>query len=139
MINGKYAKPEKLSAAVNWSGDEYDPFIAPDESYLIFCSNSPAARKEITNFYISFRKKDGTWCKAINMGEKLKMRGSCPAVSPDGEYFFFTSYNRPIKKHSEVPLTYRRKIKLLESPAHNGGIYWVDAEIISDLKPKDLK
>jgi len=139
FINGKYSKPQKLSNSVNWSGDEYDPFIAPDESFLIFCSFGPQAQKDVSNFYISFRKEDGTWSKAIKMGERIKMRGSCPAVSPDGKYFFFTSYNTKVKKHSEFPLTYQMKIKLLESPEYNGGIYWVDAKIIEELKPDNLR
>ena len=66
------------------------------------------------------------------------MRGSCPAVSPDGKYFFFNSYHAKVKKHSEVPLTYQMKIKLLESPERNGGLYWVDAKVIQELKPRDL-
>jgi Tol biopolymer transport system component len=139
LLNGKYTKPKKISKAVNWSGDDYDPFIAPDESYLIFCSAGQLAGKQITNFYVSFRKKDGTWCKAINMGEKIKKRGSCPAVSPDGKYFFFNSYQPRNKEYSEVPLTYKQKIKLLDTSKSTGGVYWVDAGIIKQLKPKELR
>ena len=48
------------------------------------------------------------------MGEKIKFRGSCPSVSPDGKYFFFTSYT-PIKKtFSKIPISYEEKIKGLE-------------------------
>ena len=40
----------------------------------------------------------------------------CPMLSPDGKYFFFTSKR-----------------------SGNGDIYWVDAKIIEQFKPDDLK
>jgi hypothetical protein len=36
FINGKYAEPENLGDAINTNFDEYEPFIAADESFLIF-------------------------------------------------------------------------------------------------------
>ena len=36
-------------------------------------------------------------------------------------------------------MTYEDKIKQLDNPQRVGGIYWVDAKIIEELKPKELK
>ncbi len=57
---------------------------------------------------ISFRKEDGTWTKIKEMGIIPNM---CPSVSPDGKYLFF---------------------------ARHGNIFWVDAKIIENLRPKEL-
>jgi len=65
------------------------PFIAPDESYLIFDSQvTGMGRPEL---FISFKKSDGSWTKAVNMGSAINATktefGAC--VSPDEKYLFF--------------------------------------------------
>lgn len=40
LINGKYERVERLDE-LNTPNVDADPYIAPDESYLIFCSNRP--------------------------------------------------------------------------------------------------
>ncbi|MEW6736356.1 MAG: hypothetical protein AB1489_34005, partial [Acidobacteriota bacterium] len=39
FINGKYSEPENLGDMINTEFDEYEPFIAPDESFLIFMAS----------------------------------------------------------------------------------------------------
>ena len=39
LVNGKYTEPENLGGTVNTEFDEYEPFIAPDESYMIFMAS----------------------------------------------------------------------------------------------------
>jgi hypothetical protein len=61
------------------------------------------------------------------------------AFTPDGKYFFFTSNRILHKSYSEIPLTYEKKLKIMNSPGNGSAdIYWVDAKIIEDLKPKRL-
>ena len=36
LIDGKYQEPENLGEAINSPLDELDPFVAPDESYILF-------------------------------------------------------------------------------------------------------
>ncbi len=118
LVDGKYKNPENLSNAVNSEFDEGDAFIAPDESYIIVCAMGRPDCLGSGDLYISFRKKDGSWSKSENMGNKINTISSeyCPMLSPDGKYFFFTSG----RKGSD-------------------DIYWVDAGIIGDYKPADLK
>ncbi|MBE0655502.1 MAG: PD40 domain-containing protein [Bacteroidales bacterium] len=113
---GKYLKPLKLPKSVNLIEDpviygQVSPFIAPDESYLIF------SRKVNTNdqdLFISFQKEDGSWTEAVNLGDRINSKGIeiCPVVTPDGKYLFYM----------------RRDC-----------VMWVSAKIIEDLKPKELK
>jgi len=108
--NGRYAQPENLGDRINTVKDEATPFIAPDGSYLIF--------NRAQDLFISFRQKDGTWTEAVNLGPSINTLSYelCPIVTSDGKYLFFVS-------------------------SRNGEIsaWWVDAKIIGDLKPKDLK
>ncbi len=89
---------------------EMDPFISPDESYLIFSRGGNGASIDL---FISFRGKDGAWSEAHNMGEAINSSGfeRFPYVSPDGKYLFFTSDRDG-------------------SPE----IYWVNAAVIEKLR-----
>jgi ankyrin repeat protein len=104
---GKYQEPEKLSEeTINLFSFTAHPFIAPDESYLIFDAHPLGMYSDI---FISFKEKDGSWRRARKMGSQVNTEESemCPGVSPDGKLFFF---------------------------ARSKNIYWVDASIISNLK-----
>jgi hypothetical protein len=86
-----YATAVNLES-LNTEYEEWDPFIAPDENYLIFCSTKPGGLGR-DDIYISFKGKDGTWGPPVNMGPEVNSTGSenRPCVSRDGKYFFFTS------------------------------------------------
>jgi Tol biopolymer transport system component len=138
--DGAYEPPVRLSDSVNSEFYEVDPYIAPDESYIIFCRDGEGFGA--TDLFISFQKEDGSWTKARNMGEKINSTGVdlCPFVSPDGKYFFFSSDRNHHKSFSETSLTYEQKIEILSSPGNGlSDIYWVDAKIIQDLKQKELR
>ena len=119
FINGSYTKPEKLGNSINSEFNDADPFIAPDESYIIFQSKRPGGYGG-NDLYISYRKKDGTWCNAINMGPKINTEQSdyCGRVSHDGKYMFFS----------------RSKAGTWISD-----FYWINTKIIEELKPEEIK
>ncbi|MGD8537298.1 MAG: hypothetical protein PVI66_01125 [Candidatus Aminicenantes bacterium] len=140
-IEGLYTEPVNLGDAINTVGFDVDPFIAPDESYIIF-ARIDKERKGNFDLFISFKKKDGTWTRAENMGDKINSNGSeyCPTVSPDEKYFFFTSNRSIHESFSEIPLTYEGKLKILNSPGNGSSdIYWMDAKLIEELKLDALK
>lgn len=113
-VNGQYPKVENLGAPINTEHHEVDAFVVPDESYMIFCSNKPGGFGK-ADLYVTFRQKDGAWSDPVNMGEKINSSYSeyIPSISPDGNYFFFTT-----------------------DKTGNRDIYWVDAKIIKKLKPE---
>ena len=113
-IGSKYPDVDNLGSPINTSYHEVDPYIAPKENYMIFCSDRPGGFGD-ADFYISFRTKEGIWSNPINMGAKINSKAAeyIPYVTSDGKYFFFTS-NKP----------------------GNREIYWVDAKVIEDLRPK---
>ena len=116
-IKGKYPLGENLGKLVNSKHHEVDPFIAPDESYLIFCSDKPGGYGK-DDMYISFHKADGSWSQPVNMGKEVNSpyQEYIPYVTPDGKYFFFTT-----------------------NKTGNRDIYWVDAKIIDTLTPSNIK
>ena len=136
LVNGKYTKVEKLCDAINTKHREFDPYISPDETLLIFTSNRPEGFGS-GDLYVSFKNEDGSWTKAKNMGSKINTVGSeyCAMITPDGKYLFFTSARRNGKRIPDKPLTYEDFKKYHNSPGNVfSDIYWVDASIIEMLR-----
>jgi len=117
-VGGKYTAPENIGYPVNSEFQEFNPFIASDESFIMFNSSNRPDTFGSSDLYISFRKHDDSWTKVINMGRPINSSASefKASVSPDGKYLFFSS-----------------------SKSGNGDIYWVDVKIIEELKPDELK
>ena len=120
--NNKFLPPEILNDTINTAGYEDGPFIAPDESYLIFESQRPESIEGSIDLYICFKQKDGSWTKPKNMGPQINTKYSerFAKVSPDGKYLFFGSNRR----------------QLIDNLYFD--IYWIDARIIGHLKNEIL-
>ncbi|HOI29530.1 MAG TPA: ankyrin repeat domain-containing protein [Melioribacteraceae bacterium] len=79
--NGQYTKPVNLGSVINTVEGESMPYIAPDESYLIFYR----VVLQRPYLYISFKSKTGEWLQP----KKVELPAyNCGIVSPDGKYFF---------------------------------------------------
>jgi len=91
--NDQYQEPIKLVDEVNTPAREGHPYIAPDESYLIFSSNRQVDSLGDYDLYISIHREDGSWSQAINLGAGVNSHGQdlYPVVSPDTKYLFFIS------------------------------------------------
>ena len=118
FVNGQYQPPQLLSNRVNSEKNDWDSFIAPAENYIIFSSQNRDDTIGGQDLYISYKRKDGSWTEARNMGPAVNSQSDeiCPGVSLDGKYLFFTS---------------RRRGK--------ADIFWIDAKIIEKLKPDEIK
>jgi hypothetical protein len=112
FVNGSYAQALELNSSINTTdAHEGSPFVAPDESYLIF---DRAPNSSYADLFITFRNDAGEWddpvaLEALNSG----LHELYANVSPDGRFMIFLS-NR------------------------TGGIllpYWVDAGFIEDYRP----
>jgi hypothetical protein len=108
QTRNSFNKSSKLGPQINSEHYEADVFVAPDESYLIYCSERPNG-KGSGDLYISFKDSNGTWmpAKIIESGVSTDAYEFCPYVSNDGKYFFFS---------------------------RSGDIYWVSAQILKRFK-----
>ena len=87
-INGAYTTPTILGLGVNSKGAEYNAFIGPDESYLIFGAWRRPEGIGSGDMYIS-KNINGKWNKATNLGEKINSpyMEFCPFVVNETLYF----------------------------------------------------
>lgn len=119
LIDGKREEPKLLSKEINtgeWIGH---PFIAPDESYLIWDSEREGGYGA-SDLYISFRREDGAWGEAVNLGENINTEydNAYGSVTPDGKFFFFHTVYLDEERDNSF-----------------ANIYWVDAQFIENLRP----
>jgi Tol biopolymer transport system component len=110
----KYLEPVDVGAAINSDGKDLAPFVARDESYLIFTRVGTETRK--ADLYISFKDSLGHWTEARSMGDDINSEANdvCGSVSPDGKYLFFISQKNGLMNR----------------------IYWVDASIIDSIRQR---
>lgn len=107
IINGKREEPKPLDKSINTGKWNAHPFIAPDESYILWDGERENGFGG-NDIHISFKQKDGRWGKAINLGTAVNTdaEDAGPYVTPDGKFLFF---NR------------------------NGDVYWISTKIFESL------
>jgi len=141
-IDGRYAPAEKLGPEINSEFREFDAFVAPDESFVIFTSERPED-DPYGDLYVCFKTQDGAWTPGRNMGKEINGFGPefGTVLSPDGKFLFFTRLTRPrVARSAECPLTYEDYLGVHNSPDNgSSNIWWVDAGIVEELKPSNLK
>ena len=132
LVNGKYVEAENLGEPFNTQFNEFEPLIAPDESFLIFMCGGRTDARGGFDLYLS-HNRNGAWSKPINLGDKINSSGNelSPTISPDGKYFFWTSTRDLTSARLEKPLTYRELSKRLSSPGNGlGDIYQIDIDAL---------
>jgi len=90
--DGVYRVAHPLPAHINTPGLEGDPFIAPDESYLIFAGTDRPDSMGKTDLYITFFT-GGRWTDPVSLGEDINSQGydNSPFVPEGTDYLLFTS------------------------------------------------
>ena len=106
-------KKIKLLKNLCSESEDWDPFVAPDESFILFASNRPGGYGN-TDLYVSFKNPENDeWDPPKNLGATINTENYEVAarVTPDGKYLFF---DRPIKGTQDI--------------------YWVSIEAVLKLR-----
>lgn len=114
LVGGVYSEVESLGNIIPTGPGESEPFMAPDESYLIFISENRPGGHDGWDLWISFMKQDSSWTVPVNMDTGINTAEDeyGPRVTADGKYLFFTRENR----------------------GNTMDIFWVSSAIIDSLK-----
>ncbi|MCA1566429.1 MAG: polysaccharide deacetylase family protein [Acidobacteria bacterium] len=90
LVGGRYATAENITS-LNTPQSDADPYIAPDESYIVISTTRTGSYGE-GDLYVSFNVGGGAWTTPRNLGAKINTATYeyTPLVSPDGKYLFFS-------------------------------------------------
>lgn len=124
LVNGEYTKPVNVGEGINTEGSEFEPYISPDESYMIFMAARP---DDLANadLYISYNK-GGVWTPAEKLREPLNSPATefSPKVTKDGKYFFFASARNINPVTTEKKETMKDVERRIRSAGNGLGDVW---------------
>ena len=133
LIDGNYSAPENAGDAINTPGPELQVFVTPDDNILVFAALGRQDGQGSADLYLS-KRTDGTWSKAINLGNKINSRGvdSAPRISSDRRYLFWTSTRGyGFEEQQAHRLSYKELSNKLQSAGNSlGDIYQIDLKAV---------
>lgn len=99
--DGQYQKPQALSDQVNSLKYEFNAFVAPDESFIIFTSYGRKDDMGGGDLYISTKNAEGNWNAAqhLNKGFNSARIDYCPFVDMEQGMLYFTSERSQVLKY----------------------------------------
>jgi len=103
----QYTEPITLPNEINSEGYEYNAFVAPDESFLIYGSYNRNGGFGSGDLFISFHNDMTGWTPAENLGELVNSdkMDYCPFVDMKTGTLYFTSKLDNTSTKFEKPLT----------------------------------
>jgi peptidoglycan/xylan/chitin deacetylase (PgdA/CDA1 family) len=134
-VGGRYAPAENL-ASLNTTESDADPYIAPDESYIIISTTREGTYGE-GDLYVSFNVR-GAWTTPRNLGAKINSPTYeyTPLVSPDGRYLFFSRGWGDIYQMDVSALPLRReaadRVALNQTPRRRVAVTFDDLPFTGD-------
>jgi len=137
LVNGMYTKPTSLSTSVNSVKYEFNAYVSPDESFIIFTSYGRKDGFGGGDLYISLKDENDKWTAARNLGDKINSSkiDYCPFIDFNNNTLYYTS------ERSEVPTSFSSKKnidellhELLKQPNGIGRVYQTSFSKILELK-----
>jgi len=125
--NQKYSTPISLDSTINTAGYEFNSFIAPDESYLIFSGYNRPDGLGSGDMYISYKNENNKWPKAENLSDKInsKYMDYCPFVDGKNGILYFTSRRNQLLKE-EIKSNFQLEQEVLKYQNGASRIYQVE-------------
>jgi hypothetical protein len=129
---------ERLPEPLNSTESESDPFISPDEDYIIFRAYNREGGLGGADLYISFNFNN-VWTNPENLGNKINSSADemCPSVTHDGKLLIFSS-NRLVED-IKIDSSVRVELFVQKFKSHDNGffnIYTTSTEFIEELRNK---
>lgn len=139
-INGHYDTPLSMPDSVNSPGYEFNAFISPDETFVVYtCYNRPGGLGS-GDLCISFNKGGGKWTAPFFLGPDVNspQMDYCPYVDTEKGVLYFTSKRSTIDKQVKPFTTKQFMHQLLRYDNGLSRLYMVDIkDWIKNVVKKD--
>ena len=86
-----FEAPTPLKGAINTAGYEFNAYIAPDESFIVFSGYQYEEGLGSGDLFYSFRQQDGSWSIPMHLNSPINSEGLeySPYVDPTREQMYF--------------------------------------------------
>lgn len=90
--DGKYSEPENMGTNINSEGYEFNAYVSPEESFIIFTAYNRKDGYGSGDLYISYNE-NGNWSLAQNLSIEInsKQMDYCPFYDVNSNTLYFTS------------------------------------------------
>lgn len=97
--NGKYNQPISLGSDINTEGYEFNAYVSPDESIMIYTAYNRKDGFGSGDLYISKKVENGDWTESKNLGSLINSNKMdyCPFLEPTTNTLYFTSKRNSTK------------------------------------------
>ncbi len=132
-VNGNYSEPKRLDDGINSSGYEFNAFVSPDESFMIYTCYNREDGLGSGDLYISYHN-DKSWAPAKNMGASINSdkMDYCPFVDTKTNTLYFTS--KRLKTTNLRSSAKMEDLKALFNSYENGSSRLYKVSIAQDLE-----
>ncbi|WP_299118592.1 hypothetical protein [uncultured Tenacibaculum sp.] len=110
LVDGEYTKPTSLNNKINSEKYEFNAFVAPDESFIIFTSYGRKDDLGRGDLYISRKDKNNNWLPAEHLQNGINSRklDYCPFVDMKNNILYYTT------SKSSISRSFKKRKKLTE-------------------------
>ena len=128
-----YKEPKALSDAINTSHSEFNAYVSPDESFIIYTHFNFRDRRGNGDLHISYKGDNDTWSKAVSLGDQINSDkvDYCPFVHLESETLYFTSKRDGYTSGEQGYTDYKTLLKQLNR--YDNGSSRVYKVVIGDL------
>jgi len=135
--NGAYSTPKPLGNTINSEGYEFNAFISPDESFLIYSCYNRKDGYGSGDLYISYKNDNNEWSEAKNMGDTINSdkMDYCPFVDVNSNTLYFTSKRNATSKNYNSSMTIEDLKKVFNN--YNNGSSRLYKTTMPDLNIND--
>ena len=137
-VNGSFTESSALDSAINSDFWEFNAFVSPDESFIIFTSYGRKDDIGGGDLYLSTRNAKDQWQPAQNLGliNSTKL-DYCPFVTADQKTLYFTSKRHNLPSSYAEDVTFEELVRAYNG-ASNGSddIYEINFEKLLESSKK---
>ncbi|TAI47830.1 TolB family protein [Flagellimonas allohymeniacidonis] len=89
LDNNEFSEPKNVGRPLSTEKYEFDPYISPDESFIIFSINENGN----SSLYYSTRNQKNNWTEPQSLGDQINItrQDFAPSLSEDGKFIFYSN------------------------------------------------
>ncbi len=100
LDNDQFSEPRNVGRPLSTEKYEFDPYISPDENFIIFSINENGN----SSLFYSYKDPKNNWTEPQNLGSQINTtrQDFAPSLSADGKFIFYSNNGKLRWVSSEI-------------------------------------